>query len=306
MKLSAEARKRAITFINREGRPLERAICEHLFAGGARDRVLQELVKFQNPDGGFGNGLEPDLRSAESSVLCTSVALEILADLNIGCDEPMLKGAISFLMNTYDEERHVWRIIPQTAESSPHAPWWNRTGLEKTFGNFLTNPRARICGYLFHYRQLTPEKFRTELLARVLEHMEGEEDKIPGDSLLCYISLSQCDNLPTDSSARLNQKIMQMIPASVETDSTKWEDYCLKPIWTITSPHSPYHHLIAEAIDRNLDYEIQHQEKDGSWKPFWNWAGAYPEDWLIAEREWRGKITLDMLRVIAAFGRIEK
>ncbi len=305
MKLSSKSFEKAISFIQNQGRPLEKALCNHLFDGGPRNRIPEELAKFQNPDGGFGNALEPDLRASESSALCTSCALELLADLSITCAEPMIEKAIKFLMKAYDGENHVWRIIPETAEASPHAPWWNNNELEKTFGNFLANPRAKICGYLFHYQELTSEEFRTDLLNRVLTHMETEGDKVFGDSLLSYLCLSQCDNLPIDASARLNQKLVQMIPASVETDSTKWGEYCLKPVWTIKSPHSPYLHLITGAIDKNLDYEIQNQEKDGSWKPFWNWAGAYPEDWKSAEREWRGKLTLDMLRVIADFGKME-
>jgi hypothetical protein len=304
MKLSNASLEKAISFIINQGRPLEKAMGNHLFDGGPKNRILEELAKFQNPDGGFGNALEPDLRAAESSALCTSFALELLADLKITCEEPMIEKAVEFLMETYDGDNHVWRIIPETAEASPHAPWWNNNGLETTFGNFLANPRAKICGYLFHYQALTSEEFRTDLLARVLAHMETQEDNVFGDTLMCYLSLSQCDNLPTYASARLKRKLIQMIPASVETDSTKWSEYCLKPTWTIKSPHSPYHHLIAEAIDKNLDYEIQNQEKNGSWKPFWNWTGAYPQDWQSAEREWRGKITLDMLRVLAAFGKM--
>ncbi len=306
MKLSSASLKRAIAFIRNEGRPLEKAMVHHLFDGGPKNRILEELVKFQNPDGGFGNALEPDLRSSESSALCTSFALELFADLNVTCGEPMIKKAIEFLMRTYDRDNHVWRIIPETAEASPHAPWWNNNRLEETFGNFLANPRANICGYLFHYHELTSKDFRTDLLTRILAHMETEEDKVSGDTLLCYLSLSQCNNLPMDASALLKQKLVQMIPASIETDNTKWGEYCLKPTWAVKSPHSPYHHLIAEAIDKNLDYEIQNQEEDGSWKPFWNWAGAYPQDWQSAEREWRGKITLDVLRVLAAFGKMEK
>ncbi|MCP4117215.1 MAG: hypothetical protein GY737_17830 [Desulfobacteraceae bacterium] len=305
MKLSSGSLEKAVSFIRNYGRPLEKAILNHLFDGGPKNRILEELVKFQNPDGGFGNALEPDLRSSESSALCTSFALEILADLGITCDEPMIGKAIEFLMGTYDRDNHVWRIIPETAEASPHAPWWNNSGLEKTFGNFLANPRAKICGYLFHYQELTSQVFRMDLLDRVLAHMDTEEDKVAGDTLLCYLCLSECDNLPVDASARLKRKLTQMVPVSVETDSSKWGEYCLKPVWTVKSPHSPYHHLIAEAVDRNLDYEIQTQEEDGSWKPFWNWAGAYPRDWQSAEREWRGKLTLDMLRVLAAFGKLE-
>jgi hypothetical protein len=44
------------------GRPLEKALCMERFSGGDRHDILNELVKFQNGDGGFGNGMEPDFR----------------------------------------------------------------------------------------------------------------------------------------------------------------------------------------------------------------------------------------------------
>ncbi|MBN2983028.1 hypothetical protein [Cohnella algarum] len=65
-------------FMKRRARPLERAVYEHEFESGSESEVLKELAEFQNPDGGFGCGLEPDLRCKESSALATTRALDIL------------------------------------------------------------------------------------------------------------------------------------------------------------------------------------------------------------------------------------
>ena len=306
IKLSKNNVDNAKTFIVNRGRPLEQALCRYHFDGGPKEQILVELGKFQNADGGFGNALEPDLRASESSALSTTFALDILAELDFSYNEMMIEKSVNYLMRTYEEEKHIWRLIPETTDTSPHAPWWNQDGLENTFGNFLENPRVKICGYLFHYQELTPQDFRDDILNRVLAHMETREDKVSGDTLKCYLHLSQCGNLPYDAKVRLGQKLERMIPASVETDSTKWEEYCLKPIWTIKSLNSPFLHLIDQAFEMSLNYEIQNQEEDGSWKPFWSWGEAYPEDWKVAKQEWSAILTLDVLKVLEAFGRIGK
>jgi len=54
-----------------------------------------------------------------------------------------------------------------------------------------------------------------------------------------------------------------------------------------------------EQIDGQLESLLERQEEDGGW----------PVDWTLpspaARSEWRGKVTLDALSVLAAYGRIE-
>ncbi len=73
MKLSKEAFARAIEFIHKEARLLDRSLFDYLFEGGPRESIRDELSKFQNSDGGFGNALEPDFRQKASSPMATSV-----------------------------------------------------------------------------------------------------------------------------------------------------------------------------------------------------------------------------------------
>jgi hypothetical protein len=305
-KLTKNEFDKAKAYIMNRGRPLEQALSRYYFDGVSKENILVEIGKYQNNDGGFGNALEPDLRAPESSALCTTFALDILADLEIPSSEVMIEKSVNYLMRIYDEDKHIWRIIPKTTDTSPHAPWWNQAGLEKEFGNLLENPRVKICGYLFHYKGLTSQDFRNDILNRVLAQMEIQEDKVPGDTLLCYLRLLECDNLPSEAKDRIYRKLKNMIPVSVEIVSEKWGEYCLKPCWVIKSPQSSFLNIINHAFNENLDYEIRTQDEDGSWKPFWSWGEAYPEDWKIAKQEWSAILTLDLIKVLKAFGRIEE
>ena len=61
-KLSREGLRRAEAFIRGNGRELEKSLFDFYFSGGNKAGVIQSLKSFQNEDGGFGRGLEPDFR----------------------------------------------------------------------------------------------------------------------------------------------------------------------------------------------------------------------------------------------------
>jgi hypothetical protein len=76
--LTGEAFNSAANFITNRARPLERTLFDFHFGSGSDSDVLVELKKFQNEDGGFGHGIEPDLRMPFSSPFSTSVAFQVL------------------------------------------------------------------------------------------------------------------------------------------------------------------------------------------------------------------------------------
>lgn len=306
MKLfTKEQQNKAKEFMMISARPLEKVLYRYHFEDGSREEVWKELEHFQNSDGGFGHAMEPDLRAPESSALATSHALEILRELKTPAENPLVNNAIAYLVNTYEREKGVWRIIPKTTETSPHAPWWNQEQLEETFDHFLSNPRPELVGYLFTYESLVTPGLKEQILTEVLSHFDSLSAPISGDALLCYLRLYATRNLPAEARERLHTKLVRVIGSSVEISLEKWASYCLKPLWAISSPDSPFARMISEALEQNLDYEIERQCEDGSWTPHWTWGGVYPEDWKIAEREWRGIITLKILRALRNFGRLQ-
>ena len=120
--LTTEAFARARQFLKTQVRPLERALFEHHFEGAPAVSALAELAAFQNPDGGFGRALEPDLRTPSSSVLATGIALRLLLELGCDDDHLLVQQAIHWLLNAYDPMERVWRAVPRDANEHPHAP----------------------------------------------------------------------------------------------------------------------------------------------------------------------------------------
>ena len=86
--------------MQRVGRPLEQDQLRYYFRDGTVDEVLGELSKFQNDDGGFGHAMEPDIRMPNSSPLCSSVAFQVLRELEVSYDLEIVHSAIGYFANS--------------------------------------------------------------------------------------------------------------------------------------------------------------------------------------------------------------
>jgi hypothetical protein len=298
MKPTQQQFVKAGRFLLEQARPLERALFRFRFADGARADVLRELAAYQNPDGGFGHGSEPDLRTPDSSVIATSHRLQLLRELAVDAGHPLVRGAMEYLRATCDPREHVWPIIPPTANDAPHAPWWTTKDLAKSWHGFRANPSAEISGYFFVFGTAADESLRQAALQRTLEFLAAQPPDM--HELLCYVRLAEMVPLPVAAQRTITDRVL----ATVERDPAKWPKYGLRPLTVVKSPSSPYYALLREAVEANLDFLIAEQNADGSWHPTWTWGNAFPETWPAAKRDWQGVLTLDALKALRAFGRI--
>ena len=176
--LTSDSFEKARTFVIDQGRELERRLLSYYFADGTPAAVLDELANYQNQDGGFGNGLEPDIQLPDSSVITTTIALRILREVKATSNDEIVRKAIQYLLAAYDSTQNRWSIVPQEVDEYPHAPWWNFENTADTFGNFLANPRAEVVGYLHEYHELVPTDLTKQLTVEVIEHIKTLPDEM--------------------------------------------------------------------------------------------------------------------------------
>jgi hypothetical protein len=309
-RLNTEQFNRARTFLKTQARPLDRALFEHRFEEAPADRAIAELARYQNADGGFGRALEPDLRTPSSSALCTGIGLRILQELACPSDHPLVAAAVQFLLDTFDEGRRVWRVIPHDANDYPHAPWWHDDdgSLARTFDNFVIIPRAQIAGLLHHYADLVPSAWLdivTEETVTTIQTLESQAFAGGGDTLRYALDLAETESLPQRLKDRLVPRLRSHADRIVCRDPEEWEGYCPTPLKIAPSPRSVVADLLGDDLQVQLDYAIEHQTALGTWEPTWTWGDSYPQVWKQAELEWRGHLTLETLTSLRAFGRIE-
>ena len=305
-RLTRKAFAEAAEFLRVQARPLEVARFEGIFNRSRDADVLDELRKFQNSDGGFGHALEADLRAPESSALCTSVAFQIIRDHQIPREHVVVQRGIQYLMETLDQSEAHWRIIPKSAESSPHAPWWKQEGREDEYKGFSLNPTAEILGYLLDYGDATirGERIISEITDRVVDSLHSLKS-VEMHDLLCCLRLLDSEHLPSSVRECLQSELGRLIPEAVTTATEQWREYGLRPLLVIRRPDSPFINGLEKAVSLNLDFELEEQDSNGSWSPTWSWGSNHPELWKRAKQEWSGVLTLDKLIILARFDRIQ-
>jgi hypothetical protein len=304
--LTSEGFAAAQAYLLNHARPLDQECFRFHFADGHAQAVLAELAKFQNPDGGFGHAIEPDMRAPASSAVATAHGCATLRGVAAAGNEPLVQGVMRYFVDTYDAERGVWPILTARVEEAPHAPWWTYADSDKNFGGSRSNPTASIVGYLYDYPELTPGSLLAEVTPLVLARLDAAPDLMEMHDLQCYLVLAEARQLPADLRRRVQEKLRRAALATIEPDPQKWSGYGLPPLDVASSPAS----FLADNIDRrqieaNLDFVIEQQLPDGSWPVPWSWAFVDETAWAQAERDWKGQMIVNKLRVLQAFGRIE-
>jgi hypothetical protein len=120
--LSQEQLEKAGTFIFQHGRLLERQLYAYLFQDGTQKACIQALLAYQNADGGFGNGIEPDLLCPESTAIGAESAMVVL-DLLDWHDDEIVIPLVEWIA-AHQDERGVIPHPPEGLLAYPHQPWW--------------------------------------------------------------------------------------------------------------------------------------------------------------------------------------
>ncbi|HEY1752850.1 MAG TPA: hypothetical protein VGG29_16450 [Caulobacteraceae bacterium] len=298
--LSRDRFQAARAFVEAGPRPLDAALLRHGLGEADTEAVMVALIAFQNPDGGFGHGLEADMRSPASTAIATSIGLRLLARVAAPARHPTVIGAIDWLAGALDREAGVWPIVGPDVAQAPHAPWWTWSeGLSENWNGFRFNPTAEILAHLYHYR----DAVAPDLLGAVeagLRFTLAETELIENAyDLKCAIRLGEAGGAPAD----LVEPLDALVRRSIATHDPG--DEHASPFDAAATPTSRFANAVAAAVPPALDAVIETQADDGGWSPGWNWSFVDKAAWKAAERDWRSWITREALEVLLAWGRVE-
>jgi hypothetical protein len=292
----------AEAFVRDKGRPLDAALLALQLGRGTADEALAALVGFQNGDGGFGHGLEPDLTTPASSAIATSIGLRVLTRLETPARRPTVVAAIDWLAGTLDAEAGVWPIIGEDVALAPHAPWWNWSDeLAAGWNGFRFNPTAEILAHLYGFRDQAP----ADMLACVeagLRYTLAETEVIENAyDIKCAIRLAESDGLPPDLARPLDGLLRSSIAAHDPDDAHA------SPFDAAAAPASPFADMVDGRIELALTALIAAQCDDGGWpwNPDWDWSFVDKAAGAAAVRAWRGVVTREALETLMAYGRVE-
>ena len=280
---------RAADYIWRNARMLERTIFARAFLNGSSDSVVAALAAYRNPDGGFGNALEADIRAPASTPLACECALRALHEADIR-DRALASGMCEFLSSVAEPNGRVEIALPHILDY-PRAAHWN----SPSFGSDSPNPTAGILG-LLHYQGADHP-----WLTRAGEWCWQRLERPLADAHEIATALRFLEYAPDRARAA-----KLAIRLAAEAPRSKWfleragtSDYGVTPLGLCPTPTSIARPAFSDdLIAAHLDDLASRQQPDGGWPITWQAPGPG------AAIEWRGRMTLEALLCLRAYGRI--
>lgn len=291
-------------YMNTETRPLEKSIFNYYFNGSSSDSILDSLEEFQNPDGGFGGGIEPDFKLIQSSPMATSIGLRYLSKIdNNTRAQTMIARAVEYLESTFDNSRKGWYSVPSSVNNYPHAPWWefrndiNMTVIDYSWGN----PTAELIGYLYKYKEHLNTLDIYSLINYAITNLNERTNFKSEHEIYCYIRMY--NTLGSEFSNQIEDVLKLAVSQLVNINEAEWINYVPTPLKFIEIDSMNYFGIERKLIDQNLEYLVDRLTAEGKILPSWKWD-KYLEQWEISKVEWMGVLTLESLLSLCKFNEV--
>ena len=117
--------RKARDYVFTNGALWERALYSYLFDDGPLNRLHQCLLCYKNPDGGWGHGLEHDLKTPDSNPLALEYLLAVIREFNLPIGN-LFDDTASWLEKQRKDDGSLKN--PASIHDYPIAPWWTEWG----------------------------------------------------------------------------------------------------------------------------------------------------------------------------------
>jgi hypothetical protein len=288
----------AATFIAANARVIDRRRFERLFGGGGARPVRDAVAAYRNDDGGFGHALEPDCRAPGSQPLAVEMALRIMDETDTW-DEDLVRDACDWLAAIAPAEGGAAGTEPSLL-AWPHAPWWlpeeGHPPSVIATGLIAGTLHARGVSHAWLDRATDLMWTRIDALAR---SGGSELSGGPGGEYEMLGVLRFLQHVPDRDRAHVVFGLVG--PLVIERNMVALDPEAPgevhSPLDYAPEPDSLARELFdAATIKAHLDHLAQAQRDDGGWT--FNWLAWSP----AAERDWRGFLTVDALRLLRTNG----
>lgn len=308
-KIYKDAFNQATAFIMDNARVLERARFPFEFYNGTKEDVLYQLEAYQNDDGGFGHGIEPDFWLPSSSPMATWAAGQVLIEIGADSNEPIVKAMIEYLINTYDHATGMWDSVLPENNDYPHAPWWH--WYEGVQEQWIYNPSVELVAFLIHWSSgnINAERIGWNTIEKAVSYLmsKDEMDKHELNNFQKFIKLIKpyqdiFKQKTKYSLSEVSNKILDLAEQCIDRDVSAWiEGYKPLPLDFIEGSDHPLCERLGSLVQQNLRFYLEQITDDGVWDISWEW-GSYSAELEIARKHWTCILAFDRYKQFKAFG----
>jgi len=280
-------------------RPLDRAKWNQMFHGGSREDIVAEMLRYQNPDGGFGNGFEPDVLLPASAAIPTAEAIFLARDYALPAGEWYGK-MLDYFENTVLDIPKYWEDCPPEAMNYPHAPWWNYAPCTV----FNPNPCGVVASAMLEMGSPSQKKLGKKIAADCLSLLLSDDFCGDHDTLnmMALVNVLREGDYPQYDND-VHHAIRRRIRENTCFDRSKWMEYTFQPLDFADAPDSPWYDVVKEGVEENFDFWLDSLNDEGVWEPNFSW-GVDSDIAREVRRQWKGHIACKRTRILRNFGRI--
>ncbi|SHJ94246.1 hypothetical protein SAMN05443637_101216 [Pseudonocardia thermophila] len=287
----------AADFLATHARVLDRRRFELLIGEGSPDALAAALAAYRNPDGGYGWGLEPDLRSTSSQPGPALHAFEVLAELAAaGAPVPEAVGLCDWLASVTAPEGGL-RFAEPFTDRAGCAPFW----VEPAPGPSLQITAIAVAtaydvarhepAVAAHPWLATATRFCLDVAAALTPDAHAIELAF---TLRFLDAVHDVEARARELMARLGSFLP---PDGILPVQGGAEGESMRPLDVAPHPGRPVRELFSpDAVAAELDRLAGLQQADGGWPVEWQTYSP------AAELEWRGYLTVRALSVLRANG----
>lgn len=298
--------EKARSFVYKNARPIDLARWQYHFENGSAENVLTALSFYQNEDGGFGHGIEPDFLNPNSSPIATWAASSIIREIGFeDKSHPIIKGMLRYLESgaDFDDEHNQWLNTISTNNDFPHAVWWTYNGKD----DFKYNPSAALAAFIIDFAQKdSPLYQKAVTIAKqavkwILAEPDFDESHITGCFITLYNTLKK--QLPEfEYIAELENKLKNNVKMSICPDSEKWaSEYVTKPSVFDIGRDSIFYNDNATLAEYETEFIITSQRPDGSYPVTWQWWTDYKE-YEVSAKYWQCDFAIKNMLYLKSYG----
>lgn len=290
MKLDLNA---ATSFLATHGRLLDRHRLQLLLEEADGEVVLGALEAYRNPDGGYGWGLEPDLRSKVSQPAAAMHALEVLIEVAPVTTSTRAVELCDWLAQHALPDGGLPFALP-VPDPSGCAPFWRQA----SSGTSSLQMTAQVAANAHLLGRRQPEvaahawlSAATDYCLDAVRNMNGEPHAYELMFALQFLD-AIADHMP--EAPALLKRLGRSLPSSglmhVQGGA---EDEALHPLDFAPHPGRPVRELVSDdVIATDLERLVTQQQPDGGWL-----VGFAPYS-PAAALEWRGYTTVHAIQIL--------
>jgi hypothetical protein len=286
--------RKAVSFMAANGRVLDRRRLQVLLGDGDREALVAALDGYRNTDGGYGWGMEPDLRAAESQPAGALHAFEALADA-APVVSPHAVQLCDWLDSVTLPDGGLPFALPVT-DPAGLAPFWADADPATSSLQITAYVAATAHRVARHDAAVAAHPWLARATRHCLDAIAALDEE--PFSLVLVASLGFLDVVVDPGAVALIERLGRFLPADgVVRVAGGTEDEAVRPLDFAPYPEGPVRGLFApDVIAADLRRLADGQREDGGWTV--DFASYSP----AAALEWRGYQTVRALTILRRNG----